>query len=121
MTLKPSTTMLLRSCRFAMCAACLVLGTAVSPVACSEPTQPGKETKVIDHPDLAAVAAYVAKTRGWKSGDYRVEQRPNEGKLLVFWVLHRDDEKSMTPGGGKSFELRLDPATHEPIGEFHFQ
>ena len=74
--------------------------------------------------DAAAVAAidnYVKRTRQWPKDSYRIEFKRREKNVLVYWVIHTDDEKSIVPGGGKSFEIHIDSADQHVIAEYHFQ
>ncbi len=66
------------------------------------------------------VAAHVRNSRGWEHNSYRIEQQPNEGGKVVFWVLHSDDERSVAPGAGKSFIIYIDPSSKQ-LTELHFQ
>ena len=63
----------------------------------------------------SSVREYLARTRGWRSADYRVERRGSsaDGRSEVFAILHPDDEHAVEPGAGKSIELYLDPGSRE--------
>lgn len=67
-------------------------------------------------PDLQAVFAYVRENRRWDKDSYRIERRPDDGPLQVYWVVYKDDEWAAPTAPMNSFELRLDPATHEVVG-----
>jgi len=68
-----------------------------------------------------AVEEYVKKTKHWTAGSYRIELNRREKNFLVFWVVNKEDEKSIVPGGGKSFEVHVDSTNHHVLDEFHFQ
>lgn len=69
----------------------------------------------------ALVQQYVNQTRGWGSGDYRTEINRREGELIIVWVIHRGDEATPIPGGGRSFEAHVDVGRMQVVKELRFQ
>ena len=72
---------------------------------------------------------YVGKAHGWDKAEYRIVfigKILTSGCLLRVNVNHRDDGKPaidgvLTAGGGKSFEMILDPDTREVLRTLHYQ
>ena len=69
----------------------------------------------------AAVQRYVEKTRGWPTSQYRIEINRREGEIVVAWVIHKDDERPPSPGGGRSFEAHVDVGLMQVVKELAFQ
>lgn len=77
-----------------------------------------------DAPAFKAVETYVRQTRDWPRDDYRIEIRERDAVVLTVWVVHEDDRKKpglWMGGGGKSFELQLDPESLRVKRELAFQ
>lgn len=57
----------------------------------------------------AAAVQYLAGTKHWERSEYQLEFRgpAGDGREEIVFVLHRDDERSASPGAGKTVELRL--------------
>ncbi len=70
---------------------------------------------------VEVIHEYVGRTRAWDRGQYRIEEKGNEGGLEVYWVAHSDDEKLRRPGGGKSFAVHYDPWRQVVAKELAFQ
>ena len=68
-----------------------------------------------------SVATYVRSEKGWPEDSYRIEFKSQTIDILVFWIIHHDDESVATTGGGKSFELQLDARNYELLRVLHFQ
>ncbi len=73
--------------------------------------------------DPETVEAYLARTKGWERGDYRLESRGLSADRCceVVSVIHRLDESGAQPGGGRSMELYVDRVTHRIDREVGFQ
>lgn len=67
------------------------------------------------------VETYITKTKGWSSNDYCIELNRQHDNVLVFWVIHKEDETNISPGGGKSVEVHVDQVKMEVINELGFQ
>ena len=83
---------------------------------------PNEATRPED-PVSRAVREHVLASDGWSPDVYTVEntnRRDEKGNLIVN-VIHRDDRDAVTPGDGKSLQLRLDPQTYRIIETLHFQ
>jgi hypothetical protein len=75
--------------------------------------------------DPAAVVAreYITAEEGWPASAYTVEDthtRDGEGNLIVN-VIHEDDRKTLTPGGGKSVQLHVDMGKRRVVKVLHSQ
>lgn len=70
---------------------------------------------------LMAVQRYVDATKGWPRSDYRIEINRREGDVIIACVIHKDDEVTPIPGGGRSFEVHLDVTRMEVVKELGFQ
>lgn len=66
-----------------------------------------------------AATQYLSRTKHWDPSEYKLESRgpSSDGKEEVIFALHRDDEKSLVPGAGRSVELRLAYETREVTRE----
>jgi len=69
----------------------------------------------------AAVTGYVGTKYGWPKSEYCIERRRDDNQYAVFTIVHNDDTKALMVGGGKSFELYLDPKTLRVFKEMYFQ
>ena len=69
---------------------------------------------------MTIVADYVQRTKGWADDSYTVQFNRRDGKMFVFWVVHKSDDLNV-PGGGKSFAAILDLDTKRVEKELHFQ
>jgi hypothetical protein len=73
--------------------------------------------RITVHPETSvhenAVARYIARTKGWTRGEYRLESRgPGaDGRSDVVAVIYLKDQSSPAPGGGQSVELYVDRAS----------
>lgn len=70
---------------------------------------------------LATILSYVEENKGWTESVYGITFNRREGDLHAYWVVHKDDLKSITLGCGKSMELLFDPNTGKIIEERGFQ
>lgn len=68
-----------------------------------------------------AVDDYVQEKHRWPRSSYRIELKRRDGDILDFWIVHKDDEKSIVPGGGKSISVDLDLKSLRILREFKFQ
>lgn len=64
---------------------------------------------------------YIKRVKRWKDSDYCVEFSRLEGNVIVIYVSHRDDDSSISPGGGKSLEVHIDGNNMKILKEMHFQ
>lgn len=102
-----------------------VLGALVCS-ACSPSSPQQKSTPTADVALYSEfrplVAEYVRQKYGWSEDIYRIEFNRWEGAVLAFWVINDEDEKGPHhTGGGKSFEVWVDPTTRQVTKEFYFQ
>jgi hypothetical protein len=69
------------------------------------------------------VTQYLAETRRWRAGEFRIEPRgvSKDGACIVVWAIHRDDETRPAPGAGKSLELHVHRTDYRVLKEFKFQ
>ncbi|MGF1628018.1 MAG: hypothetical protein ACFCUT_00970 [Kiloniellaceae bacterium] len=72
------------------------------------------------------VHSHIAENYAWAKSDYRLRIRYEKDGVVALYVHHMDDERrssqgTIWAGGGKSFELYLDAATHSVVKELHFQ
>jgi hypothetical protein len=83
-------------------------------------TNPRANEFVEFHP---VIHDHVRQTRRWVQDAYRIEFQDREGDVLVFWVIHANDEKSppTRTGGGESFAVLLDPTVGRVTKELYFQ
>jgi hypothetical protein len=72
-------------------------------------------------PVAEAVAAYLAATRGWTGGEYRLETQSTPGEDSVVTAIYLEDERASQPGAGKSVVLRVDKRSGKVSGETGFQ
>jgi hypothetical protein len=70
-----------------------------------------------------SVAAYIAKAKGWKREEYRIEVRgaAADGRSDVVAVVYLEDEAAPHPGGGRSVELLLDRSSGQVTRELGLQ
>jgi len=64
---------------------------------------------------------YVSRSRSWKRGEYRIEDKGSQGNLAFYWIVHVDDDRLPHPGGGKSFAVEYDRDKEEVVRELAFQ
>ncbi|MGJ5814657.1 hypothetical protein [Paludibaculum fermentans] len=79
---------------------------------------------ILEAKDLRAAASeHVARTKGWKEGEFRLEDRgpAADGSGEVMAVIHRDDETAQHPGSGRSLGLVLDYKSRRVAREIAFQ
>jgi hypothetical protein len=71
----------------------------------------------------ASVGGWVARERGWRPDQYRIELKdPRDGGATeVVHVVFLEDERRMTKGGGESVELFLDAKTLAVTADYRFQ
>lgn len=72
-------------------------------------------------PAEAAADDYLARTKGWRKADYRLEPRPPAGGREVIAVIHADDLTRPVPGRGKSVQLLIDRTTQQVVRELVYQ
>ena len=70
---------------------------------------------------LEIVKNYVEATKSWPPGDYSIRRSRTEGRSVIYTVVHKDDEASFSPGGGKSIEVHVDAGTMKVSKELSFQ
>lgn len=83
-----------------------------------------QETGLTDDQFAAArqvVDDYVQQKYQWPRSSYRIEFKLRDGDAFLFLVVHKDDENSIVPGGGKSISVDVDLKTRRVLSEFHFQ
>jgi len=86
-----------------------------------------KNTARLESPEQAwieeAATQYLTRNKNWKAGEFRIEPKGStkDGRCIVVWAIHVDDENAVFPGGGKSLALHLDPNERRVISEFRFQ
>jgi hypothetical protein len=70
-----------------------------------------------------AVMQYIARTKGWRRTDYRIEHRGFSagGRAETIAVIFLEDEHGAKPGAGRSVELCLDSMSHCVTGETGWQ
>jgi hypothetical protein len=71
----------------------------------------------------AAATVYLGAGKKWRPAEYRLEHRgaSPDGKYWIVVAVHADDEAGLSPGGGKSLELWIDPKTKMVMKELGFQ
>lgn len=82
------------------------------------------QVKIREAKDLRAAAnEYLMRVKGWKPGQFRLEERGpgGDGSVELIAAIHRDDEASPSPGAGRSLELSLDYKTRQVLREKAFQ
>ena len=67
------------------------------------------------------VKDHIKHTKSWLDEEYRIELYEETADVLIFSVIHMDDEKSIAPGGGKSVEIYIDPEQMKIVNELHYQ
>jgi len=82
---------------------------------------PTMRVGVSDRKAAEVIEEYVSKSRSWSRDEYRIEEKGHEGSVVLYWIVHVDDERSPTPGGGKSFAVHYDPQRQEVAKEWAFQ
>ncbi len=90
-------------------------------IACADDNSSKQTLKPSEIVDL-----YIAKTRGWKKSDYRLIVYSRETNIIVYKVIHRDDESpklvdTWQSGGGKSLEIKIDLDSMTVIDVLGFQ
>jgi hypothetical protein len=106
-----------------------VLGLLLALAACATARVPAvgtDETNVPDRTADDAIHRYVARSRSWSPDQYRIEERGGEAGLVIYLVVHGDDERSlsgqMSAGAArKSFLVYFDPRAREVVRESSFQ
>lgn len=91
--------------------------------------QPGENKAVPPWPDdiddarvHQAVHAYVAEKKGWSRDLYEVEiTGTDQDENIAVIVVHADDRKARSPGGGKSLALRIHPKDYVVVRELAMQ
>jgi hypothetical protein len=70
-----------------------------------------------------AAEDYVLQEKGWERSEFRIEPHglSADRTVAVVWAVHSADERSPTPGGGKSLALHVDRQALKVIKELHFQ
>lgn len=64
-------------------------------------------------------AAYLAKTKKWAPGEYRLDPQPPTPDCYVIAAIYLKDGGH--PGAGDSVVLRISKSSHEVVGETGFQ
>ncbi|BBM03574.1 hypothetical protein [Microbulbifer sp. GL-2] len=85
--------------------------------------EPVKENMTVEREKkiYSLVQTYVSDVKGWPDDSFCVELNRQEGGVIVFWVIHKDDKASLIPGGGKSIEVYVDQKEMKIIKELAFQ
>ena len=106
--------------RLAACALLLAVGACYeAPQESAIYTNPVADEYVEFHP---AIDEYVHQKYTWALDVYHIEFQRQDAGVLVFWVIHSDDRKiTNRTGGGKSFEVWLDPTERRVMKELGFQ
>lgn len=68
-----------------------------------------------------AVAAYLARTKGWNASEYQLESLPGNSNNLAIAAVHFGDRAAEQPGGGKSVVVHVEKASGKVIREMGFQ
>jgi hypothetical protein len=68
-----------------------------------------------------AIAAYLARTKGWTGAEYRLESLPGSSAEALVAAVHLDDGTAIQPGCGKSVVLHVNKASGKVVGETGFQ
>jgi hypothetical protein len=100
-------------------AACV--GVALLAFCLRGPARPGSGSS--ENLAVQVAREYVAANESWPESDYTVEDthtRDSDGYLVIH-VIHKDDLKGQTVGGGKSFELHIDLGKRRVAKILHFQ
>lgn len=79
-----------------------------------------KELK-IDKKVQQLIDNYVIREKGWDKDSYCVKFNRREDGAKVFLIIHQEDEISIIPGGGKSFEIHIDEINMEIVRVLLFQ
>lgn len=103
--------MLGRCCRLRLLLWCIVFVARISVA--QEPAEEAVLRQI--------VAKYISDNKNWRAEDYVVRRSRQDGDIVVFSVIHRDDETALVPGGGKSVELHVDVLTKKVARELGFQ
>jgi len=81
-------------------------------------TSPGADAYAEFH---STIDEYVRQEYAWAKDAYRIEFQRRDGDVLVFWVIHSDDEKLVAyRTGGKSIEV-VESSEPRVTKKFHFQ
>ncbi len=72
-------------------------------------------------PVTKAVAAYLAKTRGWTGREYRLETISSSSTADVVSAVCHEDQTANHPGGGESIALHVDKSSRKVLRESAFQ
>lgn len=68
-----------------------------------------------------AVVAYLAWTKRWTSGEYRLETSPTASGDTIVTAVYLDDESATRPGAGKSIVLRVSKSSGSVTSEKAYQ
>ena len=115
-----------RDVSFARATGFAIVAAVIGLVGCSPESSDAQPSAAKMHvqneADLTRIIVdYVRHTRGWPDNSFTVQLNSRDGKLLVFWVLHKGDNLHTPGGGGKSFEALLNPDTKRVERELRFQ
>lgn len=109
---------------------CLVIlsGTLAVLIACAPTSRGGdqkqQEATVNSNREkdaIAVVKRYIDTEKGWRREVYRLEIGRREGNTLTVSVIHKDDETTPIPGGGRSFAVYVDLDRLQVVKELRFQ
>jgi hypothetical protein len=70
-----------------------------------------------------AATAYLRQKKQWRPTEFRLQPRGTtpDGRCAVLWAVYLEDERTPTPGGGKSVELYIDRGECRVVRELRFQ
>jgi hypothetical protein len=97
------------------------VGVALLAFSLRRPAPPGSGSS--ENLAIQVAREYVAANESWPESDYTVEDthtQDNDGNLVIS-IIHKDDLKGLTPGGGKSVELHIDLGKRRVVKVLHFQ
>jgi hypothetical protein len=74
---------------------------------------------LIRSPEDETVVRYLARTKGWKPAECRLESRgtSDDGKSDVTAVIYLPDEQAAHPGSGQSIDVYIDKASRRVTRE----
>ena len=70
---------------------------------------------------VETIHEYVKRTRGWATGEYRIDPKEPTGDEQRYWIVHVEDEKGPAGRRAKSFAIDYDARKHEVTKEWRFQ
>jgi hypothetical protein len=71
----------------------------------------------------AAVTDYLAQRKQWTPDQFRVDYKAisPDGRYVIVWAVHREDETHPVPGAGQSLQLYVDRNSYLITKELGFQ